>query len=26
LAKNLFFAVQRRVPHVNFVPDWLPFR
>ena len=26
LAKNLFFAVQRRVPHVDFVPDGLPFR
>ena len=26
LAENLFFAVQRRVPHVDFVPDLFPFR
>jgi hypothetical protein len=23
--KNLFFAVKRRVPHVDFVPDLFPF-
>lgn len=26
LAKNLFFAVQRRVPRVDFVPDLFPLR
>ena len=25
LAKNFFFAVQRRLPNVDFVPDSFPF-
>ena len=25
-AKNLFLAVERRVPHVNFISDFFPFR
>ena len=25
-AGNLTFAVQRRVPHVDFIPDLFPFR
>ena len=24
--KSVFFPVKRRVPHVDFVPDLLPFR
>ena len=26
LYNNFFIAVQRRVPHVDFVPDFFPFR
>ena len=26
LAKNLLFAIERRAPHMNFVPDLFPFR
>jgi hypothetical protein len=26
LGKKFFIAVQRRVPHVDFIPDFFPFR
>jgi hypothetical protein len=26
LAENLFLSVERRVPHVDFVPNLFPFR
>ena len=26
MGKKFFIAVQRRVPHVDFIPDFFPFR